>query len=105
MISSLMTFRLNLRSADSIDSLLFTEIYAISLLTSFRLKFRPTGQTTIRHDFLKFRKPPPLGMFFQGQREQMPTIYKIGFSGGFINPKTHAVESDLWDAQERLETK
>lgn len=38
MISSLMTFRLNLRSADSIDSFAFTVTDAIYFLTSFSAK-------------------------------------------------------------------
>lgn len=47
MISSLITFRLKRRSADSIDSFEFTVIYAIYRLTPFRLKIRSEEQTNI----------------------------------------------------------
>jgi hypothetical protein len=52
MISSLITLRLKRRSADSIDSLLFTDIYAILFAHLLSAKdIAQLEQTNIKHPF------------------------------------------------------
>jgi hypothetical protein len=78
MISSLITLRLKRRSADSIDSLLFTEIYAILFAHLLSAKDMLTlEQTIIKPSFGHIRKPEPEFSLRKRQGKQVSAIDEI----------------------------